>query len=94
MGIGVPYSLCWCCASDLRPRLIALFIVVLGAWGVFSSLMFESRARRHRARIDSIRVQLEAGFQPGAKTKQMVWVWVLFHTLIIVLGTALFFKLK
>ena len=75
-------------------HLIAVFIVVLGAWGVFSSLMFESRARRHRSRIDSIRVELETGFQPGAKTKQMVWVWVLFHTMIIGLGMALFFKLK
>src|SRR6188768_2498329 len=32
------------------------FIVLLGLWGIFSSLMFEARARRHRARIDKILV--------------------------------------
>jgi hypothetical protein len=70
-------------------KLIAIFIILLGAWGVFSSLLFESRARRHRARIDKIRKELDAGFVPGPKTKQMIWVWVLFHAAIIALGIAL-----
>lgn len=74
-------------------KLIALLIVVLGLWGIFSSLMFESRARRHRVRIDDIRTQLEPSHKPGKKTKQMVWVWVLFHSCIVVLGIALLCRL-
>ena len=75
-------------------HLIAAFIVVLGAWGVFSSIMFETRARRHRKRIASIRAQLEPSSEPGLNTKQMVWVWVVFHALIILLGIALYLKLR
>ena len=75
-------------------QLIAAFIIVLGAWGVFSSVMFEMRARRHRKRIASIRAQLEPNSEPGLNTKQMVWVWVVFHTLIILLGVALYLKLR
>lgn len=81
----------WAC--NPAGRLIAVFIVVLGGWGIFSSLMSESRVRRHRARIDSIRAQLEPSFEPVPKTRQMVWVWVVFHSLIVALGSALFLKL-
>lgn len=75
-------------------QLIAAFIVVLGAWGVFSSIMFEIRARRHRRRIASIRAQLESDPEQGLNTKQMVWVWVVFHSLIVLLGVALYLKLR
>src|SRR5262245_19001320 len=75
-------------------QLIAAFIIVLGAWGVFSSIMFETRARRHRKRIASIRAQLESNSEPGLNTKQMVCVWVVFHALIILLGVALYLKLR
>lgn len=69
--------------------LIAAFIILLGLWGIFSSLMFERRARRHRDRIDKIRKQLESGFEPDPRGRRLIWVWVLFHTGIVLLGAAL-----
>ena len=69
--------------------LAGIFIILLGIWGIFSSVMSESRARRHRARIDKFLEKLDTSFKAGAKTKQTVWVWVLFHSGIIALGVAI-----
>src|SRR4051812_16126140 len=39
--------------------LISSFIVLLGLWGIVSSIVFNSRARRHRRRIDKIKAKLD-----------------------------------
>ena len=69
--------------------LVGIFIILLGGWGIFSAVMAESRARRHRERIDGFLTKLDTSFTPDAKTKQTVWVWVLFHVGIIGLGIAI-----
>ena len=68
------------------------FIVLLGCWGIFSSLMFESRARRHRVRIDKILVGLGAiTSAPASKVRTLNLVWVIFHLAIIAIGVAVIF---
>jgi hypothetical protein len=69
--------------------LIPVFIVVLGLWGLFSSLLSESRIRRHRDRIEEIRTQLDPAFQPTPPMGKTVLVWVVFHIGVIILGTIL-----
>jgi len=75
--------------SSDTPQLAAAKFILLGLWGIFSSLMFERRARRHRRRIDTIRKELEPGFTPDPKTGLTIWIWVLFHTGIVSLGVAI-----
>jgi hypothetical protein len=73
--------------------LISSFIVLLGLWGLVSSIIFNSRARRHRRRIDKIRAKLEGyekedvGDSPWRQG--LNWVWVIFHSLIVVLGVSI-----
>lgn len=69
--------------------LIAIFVVALGAWGIFSSTLSESRIRRHRDRIVEIRRELEPGFKPTPPTRQTWWVWLLFHVGIAAVGVVL-----
>jgi len=66
--------------------LLAVFIVLLGAWGLYSVALSESRIRRHRERIDGIRKELEPTFFAAEPTKQTRWVWLLFHSAIVCLG--------
>lgn len=69
--------------------ILALFVVLLGLWGIFSSLVFESRARRHRNRIDRLLKQLIPGFSTKPKTHELNWVWLLLHSGVVVLGVAM-----
>ncbi|MEA2164732.1 MAG: hypothetical protein QOK37_2859 [Thermoanaerobaculia bacterium] len=70
-----------------RPAaIIALFIIVLGAWGVFSAVTFEARARRSRDRIDGFLAQLDPNFLPKAKHHTLNYVWIVFHSVIMCLG--------
>jgi hypothetical protein len=69
--------------------LMAAFIILLGLWGIFSSLMFERRTRRHRTRTDRIRGELEPNSESDPKGRKMVWVWVIFHSGIVSLGVAI-----
>jgi hypothetical protein len=68
---------------------VSAFVILLGLWGVFSSLLFERRLRRHRKRIDSIRAHLEPSFGPEEKSHWTIWIWVLFHCGIVALGVTL-----
>ena len=73
-----------------RPALIiAAFVVVLGLWGVASSIIFDNRAQRHRARIDKLLAQLIPGRVIKSKNHRLNWVWVAFHTIIAGLGCLL-----
>ena len=69
--------------------LIAVFVIVLGVWGLISAVLSEARIRRHRERINKIRGLLEPDFAPEEPTRQTRWVWVAFHTGVVILGVAL-----
>ena len=69
--------------------IIAVFILLLGTWGLVSAIMSEKRIRRHRERIDTILARLEPGFEPPPPTGRTKWVWIGFHSGIIVLGVVL-----
>jgi hypothetical protein len=69
--------------------LMAVFIAVLGGWGLFSAFLAESRIRLHRRRNDKIRPHLEIVLEPDSHWKWTVWVWVLFHCALIILGIIL-----
>jgi hypothetical protein len=65
--------------------LAGAFIILLGLWGVYSSIAFENRARRHRARIGTILNQL--GLDVEQSTSHTFYlVWVAFHIGIVALG--------
>ena len=66
--------------------IVALFIIVLGAWGIFSSLVFEARARRHRTRIDRFLIALGVTISMRRKRHELNFVWLLFHFAVICLG--------
>lgn len=65
---------------------VALFVILLGAWGIFSSLVFESRARRHRIRIDRFLTALGVNVSLRRKRHELNYVWLLFHFAIVCLG--------
>lgn len=65
---------------------VGLFTILLGAWGMFSALVFESRARRHRNRIDRFLASLGVTISTRRKRHELNSVWLLFHAAIICLG--------
>lgn len=75
--------------SQLAP-LVGLFIALLGFWGIYSSIVFERRARRHRDRIVTLLLRLgeDVNFPPRRGT--LNFVWILFHLAIIAVGITLF----
>jgi len=80
--------------SGIIVWLISSFIILLGAWGIFSSIIFDSRARRHRQRIVEIRNKLEekneviqASFNPWEI--RLNWVWIIFHLFIMAIGVSM-----
>ncbi len=44
--------------------IIAVFILLLGTWGLVSAIMSEWNILKHRKRIDTIRARLEPGLEP------------------------------
>lgn len=78
-------------AENPAYRLVGVLIMVLGAWGIYSSLVFESRARRHRKRIREILVRLEEPVGERKDKHSFIWVWVLFHALIAGVGATVTF---
>ena len=72
--------------------LISSFIILLGLWGIVSSIVFNNRARRHRDRIGYIRQKLDGGGTSEADNPWSLglnWVWVLFHSFVVVLGLSI-----
>jgi hypothetical protein len=76
--------------TDPLVPIIASFIILLGAFGMFSSWLFDNRARMHRATIDNILALLNAQpvRPPGIKKARLGWIWYAFHLLIVLLGTS------
>lgn len=67
------------------------FIMILSCWGVYYSIYAENRIRRHRDRIDKIRASLDSTFTIDKdKKRTTIWVWVLFHIILFLLGFILF----
>jgi hypothetical protein len=60
--------------------------MLLGTWGFGASMVFDSRARRHRERIDGLLGQLDATHTVGKKTHSLNLVWLFFHAAIVVVG--------
>lgn len=72
--------------------IIAGFIILLGAFGIVASWLFDNRARLHRAAITEILAQLHASkIRNDVETKRLrfVWIWYAFHTVIVMLGVVL-----
>jgi hypothetical protein len=78
-------------AGNPAYHLVGVLIMILGAWGIYSSLVFESRARRHRKRIDKVLVRLGETVGRARKKHSFIWVWVLFHVLISAVGATVTF---
>ena len=77
--------------SDSPPgRVIPAFFILLGTWGVASTLIFESRAEEHRRRIlELIKVLDPAHAQPHRPVR-MIGVWIIFHACIFMIGVILY----
>ena len=71
--------------------IIASFVILLGAFGIFASWLFDNRARMHRETIDIILALLKAlpVRAPGIKKARLGWIWYAFHLLIVLLGAVL-----
>jgi hypothetical protein len=66
-------------ATNPGAPFVGAFIILLGAWGIYCSVEYEARARRHRDRIDTILKALDPAHTPGPGSQRMIAVWVLFH---------------
>jgi hypothetical protein len=70
-------------------QLLAVFVIILGAWGIFSVCISESRIRRHRERITEIKLELDSKSEPSLPTRKTWIVWSIFHCGVVILGLVL-----
>jgi hypothetical protein len=67
----------------------ALFIVLLGSWGLFSSTLSELRIEEHHRRIEDHLKALDPEHMRKSRKRKTMWVWLGFHSGIVISGSVL-----
>jgi hypothetical protein len=74
--------------------LISGFIILLGLWGIISSIVSEDKLRTHRLRINEQKLKIEEILglvhTPVESKKHTIMIYISFHSLIMALGIILF----
>jgi hypothetical protein len=71
-------------------KLMPAFFILLGLWGVVSTMIFEARVEEHRRRTIELMKELEPAQPQPPRPVRIVGIWVFFHACIAANGVVLY----
>jgi hypothetical protein len=71
-------------------KLMPAFFILLGLWGVVSTIIFEARAEEHRRRIIELMKELEPAQPQPPRPVRIIGIWVFFHACVAAIGVILY----
>jgi len=75
-------------------KVMPSFFILLGTWGMVSSIMIELRARPHRRRVRDLTVQLRGEEEPAWRPVHTIWIWIIFHACVAMVGVVIYVLMR